>query len=330
MDLGNDRMVRCAAATRRLQRHLHGAPVGNPAAQRRLGWSVDPGARCLQAHSQGDATARPTPRDYQQAEIHRLRGAFDAAESDYQKASELGREPQPGLALLRLAQGRADDAASAIRRALAATADRTQRAALLPASVEVMLAAGDIDRRRRRGPGAGRYRAGFDAEIVAAMAAHARGAVELASGNAAAALPLLRSAIAAWQQVAAPYLVARLRGLVGLACRALGDEEGAALEFKAARAMFAELGADPDVARIDALAGAAHGGPSPGLSARESQVLRMVAAGNTNKAIAAALFISEKTVDRHVSNIFDKLDVPSRSAATAYAYKHALCSSGGC
>ena len=163
---------------------------------------------------------------YQQAEIHRLRGAFDAAESDYQKASELGREPQPGLALLRLAQGRADDAASAIRRALAATADRTQRTALLPASVEVMLAAGDIE-----GAGAAAQELediaqDFDAEIVAAMAAHARGAVELASGNAAAALPLLRSAIAAWQQVAAPYLVARLRGLVGLACRALGRRGG--------------------------------------------------------------------------------------------------------
>ena len=261
---------------------------------------------------------------YQQAEIHRLRGAFEAAESDYQKASELGREPQPGLALLRLAQGRADDAASAIRRALAATADRTQRTALLPAGVEVMLAAGDIAGAEAAAQELEDIAQDFDTEIVAAMAAHARGAVELASGNAAAALPLLRSAIAAWQQVAAPYLVARLRGLVGIACRALEDEEGAALEFKAARAMFAELGADPDVARIDALAGAAQGAASTGLSARESQVLRMVAAGKTNKAIAAALFISEKTVDRHVSNIFDKLDVPSRSAATAYAYKHGL------
>ena len=189
--------------------------------------------------------------------------------------------------MLRLAQGRADDAASAIRRALAATADRTQRTALLPASVEVMLAAGDME-----GAGAAAQELEdiaqeLDGEIVAAMAAHARGAVELASGNGAAALPLLRSAIAAWQQVAAPYLVARLRALVGLACRALGDEEGAALEFKAARAMFAELGADPDVARIDVLAGAAQGGPSTGLSARELQVLRMVAAGKTNKAIAA-------------------------------------------
>jgi len=261
---------------------------------------------------------------YQQAEIHRLRGAFDAAESDYQKASELGREPQPGLALLRLAQGRADDAASAMRRALAATTDRTQRTALLPASVEVMLAAGDIE-----GAGAAARELediarDFDAEIVAAMATHARGAVELASGNAATALPLLRRAIAAWQQVAAPYLVARLRALVGLACRALGDEEGATLEFKAARAIFAELGAEPDVARIDSLAGVLQGGASSGLSTRELQVLRMVAAGTTNRNIAAELFISEKTVDRHVSNIFGKLDVSSRAAATAYAYKHGL------
>jgi DNA-binding CsgD family transcriptional regulator len=156
------------------------------------------------------------------------------------------------------------------------------------------------------------------------MAAQARGAVELAEGNAQAALGSLRRAWQVWEQVEAPHLAAQLRVLIGLACRSLGDEDGSRLELDAARAVFEELEAAPDLARLDALMAGASPGRAHGLTRRELEVLRLVAAGKTNKAIAASLFLSEKTVDRHVSNIFTKLDVPSRAAATAYAYEHKL------
>jgi len=148
--------------------------------------------------------------------------------------------------------------------------------------------------------------------------------VELAQGDARAALAPLRRALQVWQQVEAPYLAARVRALTGLACRALGDEDGAHLELAASRAMFQQLGAKPDLARLDSVTADSSSASAGGLTARELQVLRLIAAGKTNKAIAARLFISEKTIERHVSNIFTKLDVPSRAAATAYAYEHKL------
>jgi DNA-binding CsgD family transcriptional regulator len=156
------------------------------------------------------------------------------------------------------------------------------------------------------------------------MAAHARGAVLLADGEAQAALGPLRRSFASWQELAAPYLAARVRVLVGIACRTLGDGEGAALELDAAKAVFEELGAAPELARIEALNVPSRPARPDGLTPRELEVLRQVAAGKTNKAIAAELFLSEKTIDRHVSNIFGKIDVSSRAAATAYAYEHKL------
>jgi ATP/maltotriose-dependent transcriptional regulator MalT len=265
---------------------------------------------------------------YQEAEIYRLRGEFAAAEEAYRSASQWGWEPQPGLALLRLAQGRVDAAAAAIRRVVDATSGELERTRLLPAYVEITLAAGDIDAARRAACELDAVAERFDTGVLRAIAAHARGAVALAEGNAQAALGPLRFAFEGWQQVEAPYLAARVRVEIGLACRALGDEEGGELELDAARAVFERLGAAPDLARIDAVAQPA----SPqqvrphGLTRRELQVLRLLAAGKTNKAIASELFVSEKTIDRHVSNIFDKLDVPSRAAATAYAYEYRLIS----
>jgi DNA-binding CsgD family transcriptional regulator len=261
---------------------------------------------------------------YRQGEIHRLKGEFDAAEEAYQKASRGWWEPQPGLALLRLAQGNNDGASAMIRRVLAETTVLPHRANLLPAYVEIMLATGDIQEARGACNELGEITASYRSSMLDAMFAHARGAVDLAEGDARAALVALRHARLVWQEFEVPYEAARVRVLVGLACRALGDDDTAALELDAAHESFAQLGAAPDLAKVDALTRGAASGHSRGLTRRELQVLRLVAEGETNKAIAAELVLSERTVDRHVSNIFTKLGVTSRAAATAYAYKQEL------
>jgi DNA-binding CsgD family transcriptional regulator len=273
---------------------------------------------------QGTNQQAAAPAFYQQAEVHRLRGEFAVAADSYRSASQLGWEPQPGLALLRLAQGRTDAAATAIRRVVSATKDRLQRTRLLPAYIEIMLAVGDIPEARGACRELEEIAKSFDTDVLGAMAAHARGAVELAEDDAQAALGSLRRAWQVWQQIEAPYMAARVRVLMGLTCRALGDDEGAGLELDAARAVFEQLGAAPDLARIDSLTQGAEAGHRGGLTPRELQVLRLVSAGKTNKAIAVELSLSEKTVDRHLSNILTKLNVPSRAAATSYAYKHKL------
>jgi DNA-binding CsgD family transcriptional regulator len=244
---------------------------------------------------------------YQQAELHRLRGETTEAEEAYRRASRWGREPQPGLALLRLAQGQAAAAQAAIRRVLDEATDRPDRCRLLPAVVEIALAAGELD-----------------APLLRAAATQAKGAVLLAEGDAMAALAALRGAWAAWRELEAPYEGARARVLIGLACRALGDQDSAAMELDAARWAFQQLGAAPDLARLESLAGRGGTRAAGGLTAREVEVLRLVATGRTNRAIAAELVLSERTVDRHLSNIFTKLGVPSRAAATAWAYEHGL------
>jgi len=261
---------------------------------------------------------------YQQAEIYRLRGEFARAEEAYRSSSQSGGDAQPGLALLRLAQGQDEAAESGIRRAAGAATSQTSRMRLLPAYVEIMLALGKTSDARAASAEIEAMAADYNTEIAAAMAGHALGAVRLAEGDFYGALGPLRRAFGVWQQFGAPYLACRLRVLVGQVCLALGDDEGADLEFAAARAVFEELGAVPDIARLDALAGQRTSSPSPVLTPRECEVLRLVAGGKTNKAIASLLSLSEETVDRHVSNIFTKIDVHSRSAATAYAYEHKL------
>ncbi|HET7715705.1 MAG TPA: LuxR C-terminal-related transcriptional regulator [Bauldia sp.] len=262
---------------------------------------------------------------YQQAEVQRLRGDFEAAEEAYQAASGRGYEPQPGLALLRLAQGRADIAAAAIRRVVAsAKTDQLQRTRLLPAYVEIVLTMGAIEEAQSACRELDELARTYDTEVLRAIADQSRGAVKLVEGNAGAALELLRSAFHVWEQVEAPYPAARARELIGLACRALGDMDGAGLELEAARVAFERLGAVPDLARVDALKKRSSPAQLHGLTRRELQVLRLIAAGKTNKVIAAKLFVSQRTVDRHVSNLFGKLNVPSRTAATSYAYTHKL------
>jgi DNA-binding CsgD family transcriptional regulator len=261
---------------------------------------------------------------YQEAEIYRLQGKFSEAEAAYRSASECGCEPQPGLALLRLAQGRADAAAAAICRAVGATADCVERARLLPAKVDILLATGVVDEARAAADELTEIATKFGTEVLVAIAAEARGAVRLAEGAPEAALADLRCASEFWQRLEAPHRAACARLLIGLACRALGDHDGAELELAAARAAFERLGAASDLARLDALRGKGTATGGRPLTARELEVLRLVASGRTNKLIARELDLSEKTIDRHMSNIFAKLDVSSRAAATAYAYEHRL------
>jgi ATP/maltotriose-dependent transcriptional regulator MalT len=212
---------------------------------------------------------------------------------------------------------------TAIRTAVDRAVDGATRSKLLPACVEIALAAGDVAVARAGAEGLEKLAGDLDAPLLRALAAQARGAVLQAEGDPAAALVVLRHAWTDWQDIGAPYEGARVRVLIGLALRDAGDREAAEMELDAARWVFQQLGARPDLARVEALATATPGGPG-GLSAREVQVLRLVAAGKSNRAIAAELFISERTVERHVSNIFVKLGVSSRAAATAYAYEHRL------
>ena len=286
--------------------------------------AIEEARRACRRLSPGLDQRPPATAFYQLGEVLRLRGEFGAADDAYRSASREGYEPQPGLALLRLAQGRPEAATSAIRRVTSATTDRLSRAKLLPAYVEIMLAGGDILEARGACRELEEIAESFDVDVLEALAAQARGAVELAQGHAQAALASLRRAGRVWQQIKAPYLAARVRLLTGLACRALGDNDGGGLELEAARVVFVELGARPDVTRIDALTRRAPSGHLGTLTGRELQVLRLVATGKTNKTIATELSLSTKTVDRHVSNILTKLDVPSRAAATAYAYEHKL------
>jgi ATP/maltotriose-dependent transcriptional regulator MalT len=259
---------------------------------------------------------------YLRGEVHRLRGEFADAEEAYRRASQLGSEPQPGLALLRLAQGNRAAAAASIRRVVGETTDRLRRASLLPAYAEIMLATGDLDDARNACHELAEICDECDSEMLRAMLAGTRGAVELTASDPAAALVSLRTASRAWNELEAPYEAARARVLVGCACRELGDEEAFGLELDSAKTVFEELGARPDIAAVDSLTGAAIG--THGLSARELEVLRLIARGSSNREIASALVISEHTVARHVQNIFRKLGVPSRTAASAFAYEHGL------
>ena len=261
---------------------------------------------------------------YRQGEVHRLQGDWAAAEAAYREASRSGWEPQPGLALLWLARGDRDAACAAMRRVVGETTEPLRRAGLLPAYVEILLAVGDSEEARRACLELDEIARGYESGMLGAMAAYATGAVDLSEGDARSALVALRHAAKVWREHEAPYEEARVRVLLGLACRALGDEESARLELDAARAGLQQLGAGPELARIDALTRTTASGDAHELTARELQVLRMVAAGATNKAIAAELVLSDRTVDRHVSNIFAKLRVSSRAAATAYAYEHEL------
>jgi DNA-binding CsgD family transcriptional regulator len=261
---------------------------------------------------------------YHLAELHRLRGDFVRADEEYRASSQAGRRPYPGLALLRLAQGQAEAADAAIRLALREIHDRRPRVHLLRAAVEIMLAKKDVKAARVASDELEALAQQLDAPFVRAASAEMRAAVAIAEGDTAGSLPLLHTASATWQALDAPYDLAHTRVLTGMSYRQLGDLDGAQLEFEAAQEIFERLGAAPDVARVTAITTEVKPVRAQGLTGREVEVLRLIATGATNRTIASRLQISEKTVARHISNIFTKLDLPSRAAATAYAYEHRL------
>jgi DNA-binding CsgD family transcriptional regulator len=286
--------------------------------------ALDEARRAAERLTRTENEAAAGQASYREAELHRLQGAFAAAEEAYREASRRGYEPQPGLALLRLAQGDGGAATAAIRRVLAERTEPLQRARLLPAQVEIALAAGHRDEAETACAELEGIAARFETTMLGAMAAHARGAVDFAHDRPREALVALRRAAQLWQELGAPYEAACARVLTGIACRALGDDEAVSLELEAARSVFDRLGAEPDVAWVDSLAGSGRPAERYGLTARELQVLRLVAAGKSNREVAAELVISEHTAARHVQNIFAKLDVSSRAAAGAFAFEHEL------
>jgi DNA-binding CsgD family transcriptional regulator len=259
---------------------------------------------------------------YERGEIHRLRGAYDAAGAAYDEASAHGHPAQPGRVLLWLGQGRPAEAVAASRRLLAEVADPVRRSGLLPAVIEVLVASGDVDAGAAAEQELVELAGSFGCSALLAAAALASAQLAIARGDPAAALVPARAGLAGWARLAAPYEAARCRVLLARALRLLGDEASAVGYLTEARRTFAEFGAAPALREVTGLLGHTE---APGdLSDRELQVLRLVAVGRSNAEIAAALVLSKKTVDRHLSNIFAKLGVGSRTAAAAFAYEHSL------
>lgn len=258
---------------------------------------------------------------YERGEVHRLRGDYDSAETAYDEAAGYGHCAQPGRALLWLARGRYEPAVAAIRRVLAERTDPVHRAQVLPAAIEILTSANhpEIAPLVEELGQLGRE---FGGIALQAAAAYAEAMLAQATGETEQALNCARRATETWGRLDAPHEAARSRVLIGRELRALGDEESAIAEFTAARHTFATLGARPAEREVAALLDEK---PAPGgLSPREIEVLRLVAAGRSNPEIASQLVLSEKTVARHLSNIFNKLDVHSRTAAAVFAYKHHL------
>lgn len=271
---------------------------------------------------------------YQRAELHRIRGEVRAAETAYERAAAAGHEPHPGLALLWLADGRVPAAATAIRRLVEGSRDPypavvdevrgpRPRAEILAAAVEILLAAGDVAAAESAAEELTSLSEVRDTRMGHAVAARAHGAVCLARGEPAAALDALGRARTLWTELDAPHETARTRVLLARALEALGDDDTAAVERRAAAEVFDQIGASADRVR-PGTSEAARPGAASGLTAREVDVVRLVAAGRTNQEIADELVISAKTVARHLHNVFTKLNLPNRAAATAWAYEHDL------
>ena len=258
---------------------------------------------------------------YERGEVLRIQGDLAGADTAYTEARTYGHEAEPGRSLLCLAQGRRDTAAASARRVLAERDSPVHRAQRLPAVVEILLACGDVAEARVAVDELVTIASGFACDAVTATSAYWTGVVSLAEGDPSGALVPLRRAWKLWIDLGARFDAAWARTRIGQAVRALGDEESALSELSVAQRTFAELGARPSQRQAERLLDR---GLPDGLTARELEVLRLVARGQSNPQIAEALFLSQKTVQRHLSNIFGKIGVTSRTAAGAYAYEHDL------
>lgn len=286
-------------------------------------WSeaVDEALRAGEAGARFRIAAQAT---IQLAEIHRMRGEFETAADEYRRVTLDGGNPMPGSALLKLAQGQPDAALTSITEALGETSDFFERLRILPALAEIAIAAQQIPEAIAAADELCNAASSTGNEVHHAWAEHALGRVALAEGRLTQAVVHLKEAQQLWRVLSLPYELARARVDLARALRARGDGEGADLELGEARAVFAELGAAPDVRLVDDLMSRARSTWPGGLTDREVEVLRLLASGATNRAIAADLVLSERTVDRHVSNIFTKIDVPTRAAATAWAFRNGV------
>ena len=272
-----------------------------------------------QRRYQKEGTAAPAGMALtEQGDVLRIRGRLDEAEAAYRHAAELGHEPQPGLALTWLARGRAAAAISAVRRLLAEALQRGERVLW-----QGLVSAGLLDEARQNSDELTDIASAFGNSALRAMARYAAATVHLASGETEEALSTARESGRLWSDLGSPYEAARARVVIARALREMGDEDSATAELTVARSTFARLSAAPGVQEIDKLLARAR---PAGLTEREVEVLRLVAEGRSNPDIARALVLSQKTVERHLSNIFVKLDVPSRTAAAAYAHEHGLMS----
>ena len=264
---------------------------------------------------------------YERGDLLRIRGDLDAAEGSFRLSADRGVDPQPGLAELWLARGATPAATGAVTRLLAETSGGPARSRVLPGAVRVLAATGDPAAAREAAGELADLAAAFGTEALRAEAALAAATAARAGGDASGALQHLRRARRLSTHLDLPYVGALARVGTGLALRSLGDEESSRQELLAGRAALVALGARLDLAELDAL-DRRPDTPSAdrpgGLSAREVEVLRLVASGRGNAQIAADLVISERTVARHLSNIFTKLGVGSRTAAAAFAHRHGL------
>ena len=274
--------------------------------------------------------AHPSPKPslgaafYRAGELHRVRGEFAEAEQAFRNANQCGYEPQPGLSLLRLAQGKTDAAVAGVRIAVKEARNPVKRAFVLAALIEIILASGDLKEAQFASAELKNIAENHGAPLLSAVSSSASGAVLISEGDYENALSLLREARKNWSDLEAPYEAARARVLIAIACRSLGDCDTSDMEFAAASQALAGLGAVAELERLKELFSKQAANSAGPLSAREVEVLKQIASGATNRNIAGSLGISEKTVARHVSNIFMKLDLNSRAAATAYAFRKGL------
>jgi DNA-binding CsgD family transcriptional regulator len=260
---------------------------------------------------------------YLLGDLLRLRDDVAGAEAAYLRAHELGRDPQPGLGLLTARSGQPGEALASMRTSLAGYRGGAYgRAPLLRALVEVAIDAGDMHTAADGADELSRLAERWKSEGLAAGAVHARGAMQLASLELGSAVGSLREAVARWRELGAPYDCARARVTLAEALTAIGDHKAAHLELDTAELTLTSLGATADLSRLPRAGAEATG--LDGLTPRETEIIALVAEGSTNRQVAAELVISEKTVSRHLANVYLKLGVPNRTAAVAWARRQGL------